>query len=1003
MNSSDLQVRLPASPRHLYLALSGADLGMWEWNIANGQLIVNARWHAILGLDPNGPMPTIDQWNSCVHPDDIAILDRICSEVILNHAGCEFEADIRARHSDGTYIWIRDKGAVIERDADGKPLRVVGTHLDITSLKHFEASVRETEERFRKLAEVAPVGIWMTDVFGKCIYVNSCWEEVAGVSLEEALGDGWSRGLHPDDRERVFAEWLQGVSSAQPWNQEYRFQNRDGRTTYVLGVTGSQRDDQGNAVGYIGVNVDITQRKEAEAQLAATAELLESTGRMARVGGWEVDLRTRVQKWSRQTFFIFDMEPADEPSVDGGIGLFAPEAQATIRAAIEAAINAGQSYDLELPAITAKGRSIWVRTQGSPVMCGQETVILQGTIQDITDRKMAELQLFRQESHNRALLSANPDLIFTNRRDGTFLAIHAPDPEVLCAPAESLLGMNISDALPGPIARQFLEAFAEAVSDAKPKQINYSLHARGCVRHLEARIVSAGDHTVVSIIRDVTAAKQMEGSIRSSEERLQFALDATTDGIWDWDIHSGAVFYSPQWAKLLEYPPDEVENNIRFFRQLLHPDEAEHIEKYLNAVANGTMLAHTGELRLRTKSGQFRWFLDRSRVVMQDEFGLPLRMVGTISDITERKISEQRIAESERRFRRLADSCPMLIWTSDVNGGFDFVNEYWRNFTGQRLESLLGDHWIQGLHPDDAETYLGVYRASFDKKCEFQIEFRLLRYDGTFRIFMCRGVPRETDSGSFEGYVGACVDVSELREMQLKADAASKAKSEFIAQMSHEFRTPLNAIIGFSTNLLRSDDCHSLDNRQRDRISRIQRNGQHLLLIVNQLLDTARIEAGQLKVSLTACDVREVICEVAAVARPLLDDRPEVKLFVEVIGNCTAFYSDRGKLHQILLNLVSNAIKFTKKGEITIRANIEEGLLRCAVSDTGIGIAADEIPRVFELFYRTNTQERLVEGTGLGLTISTKLAALIGGRITVTSTLGEGSTFVLTIPNSPLS
>ncbi|QDT73683.1 PAS domain-containing protein [Lacipirellula limnantheis] len=1003
MNSSDSQMRLPASPRHLYLALSGADLGMWEWNIATGQLIVNARWHAMLGLDPNGPMPTIEHWNSCVHPDDIAILDRICSEVIFNAAGCEFEADIRARHCDGSYIWIRDKGAVIERDEDGRPLRVVGTHLDITNLKLAEGSARETEARFRRLADTAPVGIWMTDRLGKCTYVNSCWQKVAGVSLEEALGDGWSNGLHPDDRERVFAEWLQGASTAQPWNQEYRFQNRDGRTTYVLGVTGARRDDQGQTVGYIGVNVDITQRKEAEAQLAATTELLESTGRMARVGGWEVDLRTTVQTWSRQTFSIFDMEPADEPSVDAVIGLFASDAQATIRAAIAAAINAGQSYDLELPAITAKGRSIWVRTQGTPVRFGREVVGLRGTIQDITDRKVAELQLSRQESHNRALLSANPDLIFTNRRDGTFLAVHAPDPGVLCASAESLLGMNVSDALPGPIARQFLEAFVGADSNVEPRQINFALHVRGCVRHLEARIVSAGDHTVVSIIRDVTAAKQMEGAIRSSEERLQFALDATSDGIWDWNIHTGVAFYSPQWAKLLEYPPDEVEGNISFFRELLHPEEAEQIENHLDGVANGTVLAHTGELRLRTKSGEFRWFLDRSRVVMQDEFGLPLRMVGTISDITERKVSEQRIAESERRFRRLADSCPMLIWTSDVNGGFDFVNEYWRELTGQRPESLLGDHWIQGLHPDDAEPYLGVYRASFEKRCEFQTEFRLLRNDGSFRVFMCRGVPRTTDSGAFEGYVGACVDVSELREMQLKADAASKAKSEFLAQMSHEFRTPLNAIIGFSTNLLRSDDCHSLDNRQRDRLTRIQRNGQHLLLIVNQLLDTARIEAGQLTVSLAACDVREVIYEVAAVARPLLEDRPDVKLLVEVIGNCPAFHSDRGKCHQILLNLVSNAIKFTKKGEITIRASIDGELLRFAVSDTGIGIAADDIPRVFELFYRTNTKEVVVEGTGLGLHISTKLAALIGGRITVTSTLGKGSTFVLTIPMSPIA
>jgi signal transduction histidine kinase len=236
-----------------------------------------------------------------------------------------------------------------------------------------------------------------------------------------------------------------------------------------------------------------------------------------------------------------------------------------------------------------------------------------------------------------------------------------------------------------------------------------------------------------------------------------------------------------------------------------------------------------------------------------------------------------------------------------------------------------------------------------------------------------------------------------LRRVEMARDSATEAgaaKSRFLASMSHELRTPLNAIIGFTRIVSRNSE--ALPEKQVDNLAKVLVSAGHLLALIDEILDLARIEAGEISLEMSETNVAEVLQEVTDSFEPLVD-RPRVRLFVDS-GELPRVVTDRDKFKQILLNLVSNAVKYTDSGTITVDAEADDRRLRVDVADTGVGIAADELGKIFEEFHRAGSVSQTRPGTGLGLTISRRLARTLGGDVTVESALGVGSTFTLDLP-----
>ncbi len=370
---------------------------------------------------------------------------------------------------------------------------------------------------------------------------------------------------------------------------------------------------------------------------------------------------------------------------------------------------------------------------------------------------------------------------------------------------------------------------------------------------------------------------------------------------------------------------------------------------------------------------------------------------------------------SEQRYRQLAEFLPQIVWTADPAGATDFFNSRFYEFTGLPHDSDLDSNWREIIHPHDRELVERDWLHSLASGEPFEVEFRLLRgIDNTWRYHMARAEALRKVDGSIEKWLGIATDIEEksqaeatlkaanqaLAEARDRAVEASHAKSLFLANMSHEFRTPLNAILGYAEML--EEELADANTELKADADRIITAGRHLLSLIDDVLDMAKIEAGKMRLSLDSVSISGLVNGVISSVRGLAAQRNNT-LEANFTQDLGAAWIDPVKVRQILFNLLSNACKFTENGTIEVTGEFftkdEREWFRVAVKDTGIGIAESELTRLFKEFSQADpSPSRNYGGTGLGLALSQRFAHMMGGMITLESEEGVGSIFTVSLP-----
>ncbi len=379
--------------------------------------------------------------------------------------------------------------------------------------------------------------------------------------------------------------------------------------------------------------------------------------------------------------------------------------------------------------------------------------------------------------------------------------------------------------------------------------------------------------------------------------------------------------------------------------------------------------------------------------------GEVLGVVAVIRDITEAKAASLRIGETELRFKSMADVAPVLLWMSGLDGLCTFFNQTWLDFTGRTMEEEWGVGWAEGVHFEDFQRCMDTYAKAFNERAIFEVEYRLRRHDGVYRWILDRGRPRYLPDGTFAGFIGSCVDITELKQLESDLRRAVRGRDEFLSIASHELRTPIAALRLYLENLCRTVEKGGDLDELQSRIDRYARGAldktAYLTTMVNTLLDVSILSEGPLRVERESFDlapaIRAVVDRLAEAAR---DARCDLRVSVD--QDLTGTW-DRMRVEQVLTNLISNALKYGAGQPVEIAASRGADGVRIAIKDHGIGIKAEDQPFVFERFSRF-VSARNYGGFGLGLWISREIVVAHGGRITLESTSGGGTTFIVDLP-----
>ena len=642
-------------------------------------------------------------------------------------------------------------------------------------------------------------------------------------------------------------------------------------------------------------------------------------------------------------------------------------------------------------------------------------------------------QLSDQVKFSDDLVELNPNPMFRKDLEGRYVSFNRAWERLTGRKRADWIGKTNQEVQSSEMAHRYVDQDLDLINhpdriDRQETKI-YARDGHAFDVIVSRAAVRRADGTVVGIIGTVTdfsESKALADELAQQRELLELVNQSAQAGVWDRELPSGRAYFSPRFYEMLGFPPGTDLADLVAGGDLLHPDDKVRVDAARDAHFAHEAAYFDCEYRLRCADGSYLWVNGRG-VAAFNAAGAPARFTGSIVDIGARKAAQDEIAQQRELLDLVIDAVQAGVFDHDLRTGAVYYSPRARALFGFDATEDVGAYSRdpERFHPDGRESVLAQRKAAQELGTPYDVEHRMRRKDGVWRWFHSRGQATFDATGKPVRFAGALMDISARKEAELalleanaRALEAAQAKSTFLATMSHEIRTPLNGVIGSAGLLIDT----RLSHEQRDYVETIQLSGEQLLMLINDILDFSKIESGKMELEDAPLEVTALIEDafdlVAGRARS-----KKLELLYEVDPAVPPFVSgDITRLRQVLINLAGNSIKFTDKGEVRIECRVlgaapladdlqqlesnqppERGaalelMLEFAVHDTGIGIAADKIDRLFTAFTQVDASTtRKYGGTGLGLAICRRLVELMGGTIRVESETGRGTSFIFTI------
>jgi PAS domain S-box-containing protein len=909
-------------------------------------------------------------------------------------------------------------------------------------LEHFRIIselVADYAYSFRATADGALVMEWATDSFA----------HVTGYSKDEINARGWQSIIHPDDL-AISLEQLRQLQAGQNSISELRIIRKDGVVRWVRNYARATFDQQGRLLRIYGAAQDITERKQTEAELRQSEERFKLAVSGAPLTLFEQDLQLRY-RWlypNRVEFPEGNLGHSDADLIP------AEDAQVLTRLKQEV-INRGVPLREEIRA-TLPAEVRWYDLVIEPKRDSDGNIVgVAGAAFDITDRKQAEVRLQESEERFAKAFNANPDPVTIHRiSDGRYIAANDSFLDITGFTREEVVGRTAAE-------------LNLVVDDEHREQWGRLLRAQGGFRNLEAvyrtrfgevrtALMSAevievgGEPCILAVSTDITERKRVEQALRKSRMQLQITLEAARIGICEWSLADNRLAWSKEHFEILGYEPFAFEPLFAHFRERIHPDDIDAVEKELDA-ARIERRPVQSEYRVLLPSGEMRWALATGRY-NYDESGQAVSLNGLIMDISGRRQAEETIRTLLRVSKRLnstldvdelldilvQEAITLVGAESGVAGLYTpqgmVCHRYFQKGAVLPLEYVWPPgHGLPGWLIQHKVPYI-----TNDAMSDSQIVHELCRQFGVWSALSTPVLDARSNLlGFFEIHnkrdgsdftpsdqekllavsQAAAIAIQNAlayravqraeeerarllareQSLRLEAEQANRLKDEFLATISHVLRTPLNAILGWA-GMLRDG---KLDQPTAARaLETIERNGKSQAKIIEDLLDISRIITGKLRLNVQPVELSSVVEAALDVIRPAAVAK-EIRLQAAIDPQAGPVSGDPERLQQVVWNLLSNAVKFTPKdGRVRVCVERQNSHVTLTVSDNGKGIDSEFLPFVFDRFRQADAGfTRAHGGLGLGLAIVRHLVELHGGSVNAASEGdGHGATFTINLP-----
>jgi PAS domain S-box-containing protein len=994
------RTRKPESLRLIeqrYELLMGAiNEGVYDWNVADDSIHYSENVQKAVGL-PASLLKTPDDWRGRIHPEDLPRYDAAFVDLFKGRSErllCEY----RYRALDDTWRWARQHGVAL-RDAGGRVLRVVGATGDITELKRAEEAARRSEERYTLATAAAVEGIYEWDVASGALHLSDRAKAFFALAGEALTPAAWNQRIHPDDfagyRTAILAHFKGRAADIE---HEYRIADGRGGYRWVRERGIGVRDARNRVVKVYGALMDITRRKSAELEQTATAEVLRamlaSPADVQPVFEAILANALRLCDASFAAVFTFDGERLHNVAHLNASPAFAealrttqprPSRETTTRMC---ALERRTIHTPDLmndPAFSPPPpqRNEKVRTSLSVPMMREGVLVGVISLWRAEVRPFSAQQITLVETFAaQAVIAVENVRLFNETKEAL---------EQQTATAEILKVISRSPTDTQPVFDAIVQSGLKLFSDAA---ISIALPDGGQIR---------------------AAAVAESDPARAAAWRGRFPFPLTREYMHGIAILERKVVDLPD---VREAPPELAAGSRNFLAsgyRAITIMPMMHGERAIGALS--VVRLAPGPLSAK-QLAVLKTFADQAVIAIEN-----VRLFNETKEALEQQQASgevltaisSSIADTAPVFDKIIESCERLFAGRMV--GLNLVgedglvrstayygphaDEFTRIFpTPVTRDSGTGRAILDQamLHYPDVENGEDV-PAGVRRGCSIvgvkSVIFAPVLWQG--RGLGAIWVGRDHVSSFSEKEIALLRTFADQAAIAIENARLSRVKSEFLASMSHELRTPLNSIIGFARLVMRRSQ-ETLEPKQYENLEKILASGQHLLTMINTVLDLSKIEAGRVELRPDEVQVAPVLEQCLRTVEPLVK-ADAVTLVKELDGALPAMYVDEEKLRQIVINLLANAAKFTARGSIRLQASASNGSVAIAVADTGIGIAPDKLDVIFEEFRQAGAgATREYGGTGLGLTIARRLARLMGGDIGVESTLGSGSRFTLKLP-----